>query len=253
MNTVGVTRPLTNPGVIVCRNLPLIYLTIPKSACTTIKNLLYWLDTGQVFAQPLAIHKMMRDGLLPDTFVPMGEDCDSFIRHRRVSFTFVRNPLSRVYSCFNDKVFHQSPHSFGWLRKRLINDYGMAFDDVERGYSSSEHSDNFKRFLFFVRDNIAGKTSAKLDGHWLPQAGIIRRYSKLMNIDVIGKVESYESDIDVVLNRIGIADRENLRKFKLNDGTPAPFTVDSVVTDEIRELVAEIYAGDYSMLGYRLP
>src|SRR5688572_12325279 len=74
----SVIRPVNNPGVIVCRNLPLIYLTIPKCACTTIKNLLYRLETGEVFAQPLAIHKMMRDGLLPDTFVSRGEDYDSF-------------------------------------------------------------------------------------------------------------------------------------------------------------------------------
>ena len=246
-------RPLTNPGVIVCRNLPLIYLNIPKCACTTIKNLLYRLDTGQVFVQPLAIHRALRQGLLADTFVSMGEDYESFIRHRKVSFTFVRNPLSRIYSCFNDKVFHQSPHSFDWLRKRLSNDYGIAFDDMEKGYSSSEHSDNFKRFLFFVKDNISGATTAKKDAHWLPQSHIIRHYSRLMNIDVIGRVESYESGIDVVLNRIGMADRKNLITLKFNDGTPAPFSLESVVTDEIRQLVADIYADDYLMLGYGRP
>lgn len=247
------TRPLTNPGVVVCRNLPIIYLTIPKCACTTIKNLLYQLETGRAFEEPLAIHRAIRDGLLPDTFVPRGEDCDSFIRRRNVSFTFVRDPLSRIYSCFNDKLFHQSPFSFAWLRRRLTTDYGIAFDDLERGYSSSQHADNFKRFLLFVKDNIAGNTSAKKDAHWLPQSGIIRRYSRLVNIDVIGKVESYESDIDVVLNRSGIADRGNLITLRFNDGTPAPFSLESVVTDEIRQMVSDIYADDYLMLGYRRP
>ena len=241
------------PGIVACRNIPVIYLTIPKSACTTIKNLLYQMDTGAAFNDPLAIHRAIRQGLVRNTFVATDEDLDPFIRNRHVSFTFVRDPLARIYSCFNEKIYGDSPYSFPRLRKRYLPSvYGLALEPSTGGYPAAQHADNFRRFLLFVRDNVAGTSAVRRDGHWLPQTTLIRKYSERLSIDVIGKVESYESDVAVVLDRMGKADCRELLKVKFNEGLPAPFPLEHILTDEIRQLAADIYADDYVELGYRL-
>jgi hypothetical protein len=50
-----------------------------------------------------------------------------------------------------------------------------------------------------------------------------------------------------------MADRRELLDLKFNEGLPAPFPLEQILTDEIRELVAEIYSDDYVEWGYRLP
>ncbi len=49
-------KPLSRLFVAV-QNLPLIYVNMPKSGCTTIKNLLHRIDRGTFLADPLTIHR----------------------------------------------------------------------------------------------------------------------------------------------------------------------------------------------------
>ncbi len=245
--------PKFGPGIIACRNIPVIYVPIPKSACTTIKNLLYQMATGTVFPDPLGIHRAIRHGHLTDTFVAPDEDLDPFVRSRSVSFTFVRDPLIRIYSCFNEKIYSDSPYSFPRLRDRYLpHVYGLTLKHPPGDYSAEQHSDNFRRFLLFVKDNVAGTSAVRQDGHWLPQTSLLRRVSERMVIDVIGRVESYKSEMSAVLDRLGMADRPELLEVKFNEGLQAPYRLEQILTDEIRDLAAGIYAQDYQELGYRL-
>jgi hypothetical protein len=67
--------------------------------------------------------------------------------------------LSRIYSCFNEKLYFESPYSFPGLRnKYLPEEYGVKFGSIDEGYSPSQHAENFRRFLLFVRDNISDTT-----------------------------------------------------------------------------------------------
>ena len=50
-------------GLIAVPSLPVVYVNMPKSGCTTIKNILHRLDSGAFLAEPLTIHER------PDLFV----------------------------------------------------------------------------------------------------------------------------------------------------------------------------------------
>jgi len=88
------------PGAFCTRKHALAYLTLPKSACTTIKNILYFLDNGEYYRDPVSIHG---DGIaLLKWNSPIRINIEAAIRNRKVVFTFVREPFSRAYSAFNE-------------------------------------------------------------------------------------------------------------------------------------------------------
>jgi hypothetical protein len=237
-------------GIIACRKYPVVYLNLPKCACTTIKNILFYLDMGKPLANALGIHKSIRSGSVLINFNSPVELKHSII-NRNISFTFVRHPLSRAYSCFNEKVYHQSPYSFRGLRNSFLNQkYKLIFPEKNAIYSIEQHSGNFEKFLFFIRDNMAGKTQYRKDAHWLPQTQLLNKFQKYTAIDYIGRVERFREGIRYVLNSIGVNDSEYLSQIKCNEGDPPPFSYKEILNDRILKLGHEIYESDFVKLGY---
>ena len=91
---------------------PLVYANMPKSGCTTIKNLLYRIDSGAFLDDPLTIHGR------PELMVHWKAQPEAIERRLKTDlvFTFVRHPLKRAYSCFNEKIHFRSIYSFGKAR-----------------------------------------------------------------------------------------------------------------------------------------
>jgi hypothetical protein len=94
-NTADKTMPgplqrerLQHRGLLATRKYPIVYLNMPKAACTSVKNLLYRIDTDQDYPAPLAIHDD-RNFLL----TVIGEDESGFweaLAKRKIAFTFTK-------------------------------------------------------------------------------------------------------------------------------------------------------------------
>ena len=234
-------------GGILCRNYPIMYINMPKSACTTIKNILYFVDNGEPFPDPLAIHADKR-GLLKD-FKPHKREYRRAARRNNFCFTFVREPLSRCYSAFNEKIFHQGKYSFAKYRRLLVENYNCRFPSEGDPYTIEQHSENFRCFLNFVADNMAGQTSLKPNLHWAPQSKIIRRWRVRRVIDMVGRVEKFEEGMTYMLAMAGYAGTVDL-KMRFNEGPRPPFSLEEIVTPEIQEALEYIYEGDLRDFGY---
>jgi hypothetical protein len=237
-------------GVVACRKHPLVYLNIPKCSCTTIKNVLYLLDHKQLYTDPLDIHdRLLLDNLLINCSSP--EELKTALSKRTLSFTFVRNPFKRIFSCFNEKIYFESRRSFSRLRNGYLkNNYGVDFSFTDN-YSLDQHQANYKKFLLFVRDNLADKSNFRKDGHWdLQTKHHISGFQRFTTIDFIGRLERYQTDMSYVLNAIGIENAAELSQLKFNEGPPPPFSYHEVMTAEINQLVYDIYEHDFFLLGY---
>ena len=235
------------PGGFCTRKHPLLYLNIPKSACTTIKNIMYFIDNGEYYADPLAIHG---DGvaLLKRT----SRDKDNLLaalRNRKVAFTFVREPFARAYSTFNEKIYFEGKYSFPEARRCLIEDYGAVFPADEAGYSADQHSENFFRFLNFVQDTVDEKSRIKLNPHWSPQKIMLDGHHKRVNIDVVGKVENFEQGMRYVLDIAKIDVPVDL-KVRFNEGPKPPFKFGEIMTAKIFDRLYDVYGGDVRYLAY---
>jgi hypothetical protein len=231
-------------GYMASKKYPLLYLNMPKAGCTSIKNILYYIDNGTEYHDPLAIHDsaeaVMRDSEAPDAVQRLYKS--------RFTFTFVRHPLKRAYSLFNEKIHGTSEHSFPWVRDFLIKHYGARFPDQ---VTLEEHQRNFLLFLDFIDDSHNGRIPSK-EGHpqWAVQDSRVKRASSARRIDFVGRVESFGIDIDFVLRKAGYPGSTDFPP--LNEGPPPPYTYDDVVTDEIAAKGSAIYDADFRAFGYEI-
>jgi Sulfotransferase family len=233
----------TPRGFVAVRSLPILYVNMPKSGCTTIKNILYRIDSGAFLADPLTIHRRK------DLFVAADREPEDLARRlgRDLVFTFVRHPLKRAYSCFNEKVHFETEYAFAGVRRAVATDYGGRF---VANPPLELHRANFKAFLRFARDSLKGTNGWRRDPHWSPQSMVLRNVRRWRTVDFIGRVESFDAHMKAVMGLAGIPyDFETPR---MNEGPPPPFGYAEVLDDETRALGSALFAGDLRNFGYRL-
>jgi hypothetical protein len=222
---------------------PLVYINMPKSGCTTVKNLLYRIDSGGFLDDPLTIHGR------PELMVHWKAQPEAIERRLKtdIVFTFVRHPLKRAYSCFNEKVHFTSIYSFGKVRQFIARQYGAEFVDAP---SLELHRDNFKRFLRFSQESLDRVNGMRRDPHWSPQTTVLAGTDRWRRPDVIGKVERFDAGMDAVLALAGVA--RGFETPRMNEGPPPPWRYEEVVDDEIRGLGARLFADDLKAFGYEI-
>ena len=164
---------------------------------------------------------------------------------RDLVFTFVRHPLKRAYSCFNEKVHFETPYSFGWVRRCVAADYGARFVPEP---SAQRHRENFKAFLRCSLDAFRGENKLKRDPHWCPQSMLLNQTRRWRTVDFIGRVESFDKHIKVAMELAGIP--YDLETPRMNEGPPPPWRYEEVLDDEIRDLGGELFEVDLRSFGY---
>jgi hypothetical protein len=227
-------------SLLACRTNKLVYLNVPKSACTTIKNIMYYLDWNEYPADPFSIHRQKFALLRPETRP------NQFARKFRKEcflFTFIREPKKRAYSCFMDKVQNQSSRHFEPVRQYLTENYGMRIgtgDPLEIDL----HRENFRSFLRFVRDNEAGKTEIRRNNHWAPQSRIVSSAPREVELSYIGVVENLAQQFREIMKLANI-DKELNEIPRFNESNYSAKVIEQVIDDEIDELLKEVYSDDY--------
>lgn len=231
------------PNFMASRSRPLIYLNVPKAACTSIKNWLYTLDTGEVLDDPHAVHDISQ-AVFPSWDGSREQLEERF--HNSFVFTFVRHPLRRAYSAFNEKIYGTGPRSFGWFRRYIEKNFDV---DFAASRTPERHRRDFLGFLKFVDFSGSPQSKVRNDWHWACQTIIVQNGLSARPLDFIGRVEAVEADFAVVAGK-GNCPGATLPR--LNEGPPAPFGYDEIVDEEIRELGARIYADDLRNFAYSI-
>jgi hypothetical protein len=241
-------------GLVTVPDYPLIYLNIPKAACTTIKNQLYFMQFGEYSDNTLDIHsdpKLLRAKTSKDFF------CQTLEKHLKVNhliFTFVKDPGLRAYSLFIEKFHFLGKHSFGKIRNYVQSEYGAEFPEAHNAnvISLDQHVANFIAYLNFVEDNINGLTNVRNDPHWLNQTQLLKKFRQHLKIDFIGNVETFSTDFDKVLDNYHGPYRPNTN-VRFNEGPPAPFSFTDVNCADVTSRLIKIYEQDYIDLKYAVP
>ena len=149
-------------------------------------------------------------------------------------YTFVRHPESRILSAFLDKIIaKKSPYErhISTLRNRGYLDGG----DISR---------NFDVFLDYVEDSL-NENALLTDSHWRHQSINVGFFD--IKYDLIGRVESFTKDVDVILRAMGLSRREGgiFNKSARNESQKG---YDLSKSQKLR--VSKIFAIDYDNFGY---
>ncbi|MBU3029587.1 sulfotransferase family protein [Paracoccus marinaquae] len=244
------------PGVWMTESESMIYRVVPKCACSTIGQIMYFSDHGRFFDGDIhdsksGLHKWSQDESQPLIARAVRD-------HAAPSFTCVRNPYARILSSFFDKIagIQRNGRRYrGNLVPQLIQRYGIDLGSPENGFDFDQIA-SFRRFLLFARDTIRFRRPMDPDIHWSAMSGHIATF--IVNggrYDRIFFTEKFnEGMADVLANtRPPVAvDLETVPRFNESEGhgPKRAHKVSAYFDDLSRHLIWEIYKDDFLLFRY---
>ena len=164
------------------------------------------------------------------------------------SFTVLRHPLARAHAAFCDRILSTGPGGFSEIRATLKRAFKLPLPASEDAadYDADAHRAAFRAFLEFLRKNLGGQTSVRVDGHWASQSSVIEGYGKFVLPDMILREERLAEDLTHLAAQI---DR--------TDAPPAPAATDphhdalaAIYDTDLEPLARDIYQRDYMLFGF---
>jgi Sulfotransferase family len=244
------------PGTWMTESGSVIYRVVPKCACSTIGQIMFYSDHGAFFDGDIhdatkGLHKWAIDGSQPLI--------EKAAKARKTfAFTCVRNPYTRILSSFFDKVCgiqRNGKRYRGNLVPLLTQRYGIDVGGPD-GTRPFDQIASFRRFLLFARDTIRWKKPMEPDIHWSAMAGHISTY--IVNggrYDAIFFTEAFDKGMQGVLDHIKVKHPIVLKEVpRFNEseghGPKRLHPVEDYFDDLSRHLMWEIYRRDFELFRY---
>lgn len=164
------------------------------------------------------------------------------------SFTVLRHPLARAHAAFCTRILPRGPGTFADIRKTLRNFYKLPIPGEQPGesYDVAAHRAAFVAFLEFLRANLNGQTSIRVDAHWATQASALQGMAQFALPDIIIREEDMVSSLDRLASEMGYPNAEPAKPA----GEDSPHALRDIYDAEIEALAAQIYHRDYLLFGF---
>ena len=239
------------PGTWMTESESLVYRVVPKCACSTIGQIMFYSDHGRFFDGDIhdateGLHKWAQEA-------SQARIAANVRGHKSFTFTCVRNPYTRILSSFFDKICgvqRNGKRYRGNMVPLLTQKYGI---EVEGDFDQIA---SFRRFLLFARDTIRWKKPMEPDIHWSAVSGHV---STLVGnggrYDHIFFTEKFNEGMQVVLDRVETpvpVDLSQVPRFNESEGhgPKRAHPVAEYFDDLSRHLVWEIYKRDFQLFRY---
>ena len=244
------------PGTWMTESESMIYRVVPKCACSTIGQIMYYSDHGEFFDGDIhdaqdGLHKWALDRSQPLI-------SEAAQQQKVFTFTCVRNPYTRILSSFFDKIcgIQRNGRRYrGNLVPLLIHKYGIEVGG-EDGKEPFDQIKSFRRFLLFARDTIKWRRPMDPDIHWSAMSGHVSTF--IVNggrYDKIFWTEAFNDGMADVLNAVKTPVRVDLSavpRFNESEGhgPKREHPVEDYFDDLAMHLVWEIYSRDFKLFKY---
>lgn len=239
------------PGTWMNTGETMVYRVIPKCACSTIGQIMYYSDKGEFFDGD--IHDA-QDGLHKWALDDSKATLETAVTGRETfTFTCVRNPYTRILSSFFDKICgiqRNGKRYRGKMVPMMMQKYGV---EVEGEFDQIA---SFRRFLLFARDTIKYRRPMDPDIHWSAVSG---HASTLIanggRYDMIISTEDFTKGMKDVLKRVEVKhdlDIDAMPRFNESEGhgPKRAHPVEDYFDDMSLHLVYEIYKRDFHLFKY---
>lgn len=214
----GMAPKADNIGtVIICDELKAIHAGNPKVASSSVRSFFrtlpfsYQLETKLSYADVLKTNAKLSD---------------------YYQFAFVRDPWSRVYSCWNDKISNNGKFADIFIITRYRGLYpDMPFAEFVHWLASEEGADQLS------------------DRHWISQYRILNNNEGGLRFDSLGYMSSLKEDFAKIQSELGI------ESFSLphSNQQQNENSFLNAYTDELLAIVSERYQRDITVFGFKVP
>ncbi len=244
------------PGTWMTESESLVYRVVPKCACSSIGQIMYFSDHGQFFDGDIHDSKQGLHKWAQEHSQPLIEA--NVKGHKSYSFTCVRNPYGRILSSFFDKICgiqRNGKRYRGNLVPLLAQKYGIEVGDPDTGFEFDQIQ-SFRRFLLFARDTIRWRRPMDPDIHWSAMSGHVSTF--IVNggrYDKIFPVETFNAGMQDVMNSVEVANKvtvDDIPRFNESEGhgPKRAHPIEDYFDDLSMHLVYEIYKKDFNLFKY---
>lgn len=244
------------PGIWMTETRKLVYRVVPKCACSTIKQIMFFSDHGYFYEGDFAT---VEQGLYKSG---MGDSdakiTQALTQERPLIFSCVRNPYERLLSCFFDKVAGIQSNGRYYRQSvlsPLFGQYGIDVGHPDTGFDFDQ-IESFRRFVGLAHETIMTKQPIAPDLHWGRMNGALWTLANRgPKFDQIFFVERFNEGMRRVLDAAELTHEVDLAwvpRFNESDsvGPKRLHSVGDYYDDHARHLMREMYAPDFENYNY---
>jgi hypothetical protein len=166
------------------------------------------------------------------------------------SFTVIRHPAQRAHTVFCQQFLSDGPEAKPEIREALRRHYNVPLPEStapDPEYDRVAHRAAFLGFLKFLKSNLDGQTSLKVDAGWATQTAIIQGFGQILPPDHILRDDDLKAGLDMLAREIGV----NPPNTDLTNAADSPYTLADIYDDEIEEATRRVYQRDFMQFGFR--
>jgi hypothetical protein len=170
----------------------------------------------------------------------------SHLGHR--TFTVLRHPVARLHDAFCRKILTTGPGSYTKIRNTLKRFHKLPLPGQEpgEGWDLDRHREAFLAFARFVKLNLSGQTSIRVDAHWCTQTQAIANMGDFALPDMVLR----EDELGTMLPALAaLAGRDAAPEYETAEDLEI-HPLSAVYSPEIEAAVADAYQRDYVMFGF---
>ncbi|MEQ8898730.1 MAG: sulfotransferase family 2 domain-containing protein [Roseovarius sp.] len=163
------------------------------------------------------------------------------------SFTVLRHPVARAHAAFCTRILPRGPGTFADIRKTLRNFHKLPIpgDQPGEAYDVAAHRAAFVAFLEFLKANLNGQTSIRVDAHWASQSATLQGMAQFVLPDLILREEEMRPALTRLAGEVGYdAPVPGAAE------TDSPHALADIYDAEIEALAAQVYQRDYILFGF---
>ncbi|MFW2588510.1 sulfotransferase family 2 domain-containing protein [Sagittula sp. SSi028] len=223
------------PSYLACRNTPLLFMPIRSGPEAMVKQWMADLDG-------------IKANQLTDDFNQGSLRAWKRDRPGHRSFTVIRHPLDRAHDAFCTKILQTGKGSFKGIRQTLrrAHSFPIPETEIDESYDLAAHRTAFVAWLQWVKANLSGQTSVRVDGHWATQAQCLQGMSEFTLPDMVIREAEAANYLPALAMQVGHDSPGEPQP----ETTDTPFALSQIYDNEIEQLARDAYQRDYIMFGF---
>ncbi|WP_417250152.1 nodulation protein NodH [Celeribacter sp.] len=169
-------------------------------------------------------------------------------QHR--SFTVISHPVVRLHRAFCRHILSTGPECYNEIRETLRTTYSLpipAGEVTADNYSKAQHRAAFIGFAGFIKGNLNGQTSIRVDGAWASQSEVIKGFAEFSLPDMVLREETLVRDL------AWLAEAARVKKAPAPESLSAdqPFALNDIYDNDVEKAVKAAYQRDYMIFGLK--
>lgn len=209
-----------------------LFHSVGKAANSTVKHFLYTEELKGSGIKCNTVHDRISSPLLSPFQIKNSLFFDIVQKKDYFKFTFVRNPYSRIVSCYLDRIVQKKSAAYRSL---------LRFSGKSEGYDFT-----FDEFVSI----IVSQSDYEANNHWRLQYADC--CCEVIDYDFVGRQESFSKDMEKVFKKIypdaPLPDFGNINASPSKSN--ASSLLDKYWNDRLLLKFNERYAKDFSFFGY---